>query len=483
MESSLSGRQRSNVSSIGEEYLKRAGELLAQACWATLGTTADFERFESTLLTLANEVMRQQLEVRLQQIADGHGGELLVGGKPFRRHEAGEVSYRTLVGEAKVRRYTYRAVGVRNGPTVVPLELAAKLIHRATPALAYSVALGYAAGPVRHYEKQMRAAYRSIPPYATMERLARTIGGCAAQDVVKIEEMLRPHEEVPFEAHAIVMSLDRTATAMAEERPHGMPPNSRRRSRSKPHKRRPPAPFDVNWRMIYVGTVSLVDENGDALVTRRYHATPEEETDEIMTRMTADIVDARRKRDLPVVVVQDGAPEMWNVVRAALRRIGVEQWTEIIDRYHVNERLAAVLELLEPDEIARRQRRETWQRQLDDEPHAIRRIVEWLEHKWFAMPRNSAKAHAVGGHVGYLAGYASQMNYAAFRRAGFPVGSGPVEGACKSLVGLRAKRSGQRWKQDGLTAVLTLRALEQSDRLTPFWNHFNRRFSEDVQAA
>lgn len=473
----------SNVSCIADEFLARASESLAQACHAKVSADGSFADFEAELYACANEAVRRQIEARLKQIEEAHGDEIIVDSKRFRRHQPGTVEYHTLVGQVRVERWTYREIGVRNGATIVPLDLAAGLIHRSTPALAYSIAHGYAAGPTRHYEAELKAAHRVLPPHATVERLAHRIGGCAARDVVTIEAEVRTGEELPASAHAIAVSFDRTSVAMAEERPPTAPPNTPRKPRKKPYQRRPPDPFDVNWRMIYVGTVSIVDNNGDVIATRKYHATPEEETDEIMTRMMADVLHCREAKLLPVVVVQDGAPEMWNVVRPALRRVGVKKWTEVIDRFHANEHLAAALELIEPEGDARRRRLTKWQQQLDRTDRAIYRIAKWLESKWYRMPRNNHKSSALGGHVSYLSGYAQQMNYAAYRRAGLPIGSGPVEGACKSLVAARAKRSGQRWKQDGLTAALTLRSLEQSERLGAFWRLFSKQFSADICAA
>lgn len=482
MRSSTVFANESNVSFVGDEFVSRAGESLVRSVWASVGAAGDFREFEAKLHELANEAVRRQLEIRLQQIADEHTERLRIDGKLYRQHEAGEVDYHTLCGKVRVRRATYREVGVRNGPTVVPLDLATGVIRQATPALAYSVALSYAAGPMRHYEAQMKAAHRRPPPRATLERMANCIGGCAAQDVVKIEAEIRRDEGVPAEAHAISVSLDRTAVAMAEERPPGEPANSRRKRRIAPYVRKKPDPIDVNWRMLYVGTVSLVDKSGDIIVTRKYHATPEEGPDEITSRMMADLTHWKSQAELSVVVVQDGGPEMWNEMRAALRKAGVSDWIEVLDRYHLNERLSQVLQLVEREASARNERFERWQRQLDADDKAIYRIRTWIDQRAEALGR-SQRWYELLGHSSYIYGYQRMMRYASLRRRGLPIGSGAVEGACKSLVAMRAKRSGQRWHQDGLTAVLTLRALEQSDRLMRFWHVFRNRFSANIIAA
>jgi hypothetical protein len=48
---------------------------------------------------------------------------------------------------------------------------------------------------------------------------------------------------------------------------------------------------------------------------------------------------------------------------------------------------------------------------------------------------------------------------------------------------IRAKGCGQRWHEDGVTAVLTLRALYLSERLPTLWPHFAADYSADVHEA
>jgi len=57
---------------------------------------------------------------------------------------ARRASYASFVGPLELERPTFRKVGVRNGPTVVPLDLAAGLLHGTTPALAWRIARGAA---------------------------------------------------------------------------------------------------------------------------------------------------------------------------------------------------------------------------------------------------------------------------------------------------------------------------------------------------
>ena len=69
--------------------------------------------------------------------------------------------------------------------------------------------------------------------------------------------------------------------------------------------------------------------------------------------------------------------------------------------------------------------------------------------------------------VGFFERNKERMNYPEHVANGWPIGSGVVEAACKTIVKQRMCQSGMRWNRTGGRNVLALRVLCQSDQ----WNH------------
>ena len=73
------------------------------------------------------------------------------------------------------------------------------------------------------------------------------------------------------------------------------------------------------------------------------------------------------------------------------------------------------------------------------------------------LARQSGWSEGVARTAEYFRERRAQLDYPAFREAGYPIGSGTVESACKG-IGWRCKGRGQRWKSKGLGAILALRS-------------------------
>jgi hypothetical protein len=445
----------------------------------------DFAEQERVTLMLLDEASRGVLEGQLREIARSFGDEVLADGVLYKRHLPGTETYHSLSGGLEVPRDTFRQKGVHNGPTIVPLELVAGIVEGATPALGYNVAHGYAQHDMRQHGDALSAAHRVPPPRATLERLAKRIAAAAIEQAPRIESKLRRVEKVPEGACAISIGLDRTSTPMAEERPDDAPPKPEPR-RSKPRVRRAPPPIDVNYRMAYVGTLSVVDSQGHALVTRRYAVPACDEPAPLVGRMMGDVrALLGRCPTLNVGVVQDGAHEMWSATRDGLAPL-VEQgvlndWKEGVDRCHVAGRLNSALEICGLGPAERAQMLSTWKEQLDLKDAAIDSIERDLQRRYAELPAD--KQERLWEHLVYLRNNKDRMRYVTLAVRGLPIGSGVTESAAKTVIGQRTKKSGQHWSESGLRGVLCLRAIHLSDRLPAFWAYFARDYKADVKAA
>ena len=73
-------------------------------------------------------------------------------------------------------------------------------------------------------------------------------------------------------------------------------------------------------------------------------------------------------------------------------------------------------------------------------------------------------APVVAGSLEYLRKRAAEIQYAAFRAAHYPIGSGSVESANKVLVEARLKGAGMRWAPASVNPMVALRTVACNDR-------------------
>jgi len=152
-----------------------------------------------------------------------------------------------------------------------------------------------------------------------------------------------------------------------------------------------------------------------------------------------------------VVLLGDGAAWIWEHVGGVLGEGAVC----ITDWYHVMEHVWACGNALHGQGTAEAgawvEERETllW---AGDYPKLIERLG--VER---GRTRSPARRRALAELATYLTNQGGRLAYAAFRAAGYDIGSGRVESACKHVVQSRMKRSGMRWSDDGGQEILSLR--------------------------
>ena len=491
------GREREVEKDLGpggRKRLEEASDLIGELVDEMLPPDASFEEYEEALLKIANEIARRRLERKLQSIADAqprmlhiehhddwHGiGFEHYSKHEYRQHLPGTVTYHSLVGPLRVRRYTYRETA-RYGATYVALDLEAGLMERMTPGFAHCLAFAFSQVPIRDVERLLLAAGRWPPSRATLDRGAKDLGAYAVASNAEIEPILRADEILPDGTVAIALGLDRTAVAMRGTDHRFSIGRGIRRPRPKGAPRT--AGKGINWRLDYVGTVTFLDARGQRLDSRHYRLPSDAEPESIARSMLEDVRRALEQSPrLEIILVQDGAPELWALMREKLKaEPTVKRWEEALDWYHVDERLTACLDLSATSPRERVDQRSRWHCMLlekRDGPRAFIRSLARFRKR--LRPEGVAKFDE---HINYFVRRTELLGYKRIRRKQLPIGSGATEGSCKSLIGTRAKRSGQHWTQRGLSAALHLRAIEQSGRFDSFWNLFAQRYKASSMFA
>ncbi len=100
----------------------------------------------------------------------------------------------------------------------------------------------------------------------------------------------------------------------------------------------------------------------------------------------------------------------------------------------------------------------------------VGRIKEELEQKYVLTPNSRLKRL-----IGYLTRFYTALNYDEFKKKGYPIGSGEIESAHRSVPQKRLKLPGASWHPDSVNPMLALRVLRADDWWEDFWNERTER--------
>lgn len=150
--------------------------------------------------------------------------------------------------------------------------------------------------------------------------------------------------------------------------------------------------------------------------------------------------------------ISDGGAGIEDWLRANVPRVAAV----ILDFDHAAEYLSAWPKVPHPAVAAAAEVAKTWRHRLKHEGGGV--VLAAL--KRMDVPSRSAtvrEAHRVAGV--YFGNPAHRMDDPRYRAKGWVIGSGPVEAACKPVVGQRLNGTGMRWGEPGADAVCHLSAL------------------------
>jgi hypothetical protein len=443
------------------DELKGVGEAVKELLWqveaawrSTRGGKAlEYPQIERQLAAGAAAIERASHQAVLQGL-DIDQPRVTIGGKGYGRVGRYAAEYYTLAGPVVVERTLYREVGLRNAKTVNAVSLRCGAVGEVwLPGTAQAMAYQLQQGTSREAEATARMLGRLPYSRSSFESVGQEMGRQYTAARTDIEEGLIEGYEVPVEVASVSVALDRVSVPMEEEVTDG-------ERTTQPQARKVWRQF----RMAYCATLTLHDRQGEAVHTIRYGRMPHGAVEELCQTLAADVGTVLRKRpELRVILLADGAPELWHLLAHSLNAetLGVPVH-QLVDLWHLLEKLGSAARVLygESQGSAVLQ---SWRLHLLNRSGSITEILQELRGsgKEAVQVGTSRPVHEA---ITYLENHRARMNYAYARRRGLPVGSGNVEATCKSLVAVRMKRPGARWKEETGEYLLNLRALALSDR-------------------
>jgi hypothetical protein len=208
-------------------------------------------------------------------------------------------------------------------------------------------------------------------------------------------------------------------------------------------------PTDEGWKQIRAGVVGKVLAGGerDRLVEKTYVATFQE-ADRFwaLLRMSAEARGWERARSR--IFLSDGSREIQDESEEVFADA-----ERILDFYHAAEHLWKIAEaVFGPGEArGRRWVREQREHLRRSQGEAVVRAIRALARRW-PQARRLCRREAR-----YFQRNLERTRYLRYRRRGWPIGSGAIEGGGKHLVTTRFKGNGKRWKAEKLPNFLALR--------------------------
>jgi len=177
---------------------------------------------------------------------------------------------------------------------------------------------------------------------------------------------------------------------------------------------------------------------------------------------SAALEKARQKLGAPhgtrLVVVSDGAEWIWNIVADRFKDAFC-----VVDFWHAADHLHELCEFVSANGEAAEALFKEWRHKM--KVYGVDGVIRHFEQMELAAP----KKKGLGKRLAYFRGHRERMQYRRFRHEGWPIGSGAIEGACKSLIKQRTDLSGQRWSPDGALDILWVRALITDGIYEEYW--------------
>ncbi len=392
-------------------------------------------------------------------------------GKLFRFKYTSEKTFMTLWGPQAVSRRVYQ--NASDTHTHVPLDAAWGMADESmTLEVREAVAFACAHMTAQEAHDLLEKSALFHPHPTQIKQVVMRLGREVAEREEQLNRRIRDEEEPPQGVRVLAASLDGANLLMRE------PGAKRGRPAERPIERRQSE--NTAYRNAMAGTVTFygaVPEGAKGpqrLRTRYVSRMPEPYAPTFKAHFEQELAAAQAclPADIIKVLICDGARAIWKYVEGSACFEGYEH---LVDYWHTLEHLSLAAEVLFGKST---HEAKAWYDRYADkllaEDDGAARVLHSMDYYAHSLCLSTARRKALHQQRTYFVNNSTRMRYAEFRRRGLPIGSGPVEAACKTLIKTRMCRSGMRWSSQGGQAILTLRTYVKSSRWDAFWKRINQ---------
>jgi hypothetical protein len=418
----------------------------------------EFKEHESVVSRLVYALGQAALSEVLSQY-DTNSDVVSVGEQTYRRKHKAPKEYQTALGPVTIERHVYvNRKKDGDGQSICPLELRTGIIEGYWTPMAAKNALWALAHLTPQEVEDLLLQFGAMnPSRSTLDRLPKAINQHWEPQTISHHEHLIAAEKVPSTAVCFSTSLDGVMVGMKPDNPMGVDNKS----------------MKTEWREASCGTISFFDAEGERLSTVQYGQMPEHKksTLKALLRMNTEAI-LRQRPDLKLVQLADGAQDNWTFFDEEMP-LGFQ----LTDFYHASEYLKDAFDAAYPKHANKAKAKfEEYKVVLRDEADGVKKTLRALRHL-----RSQHKGNkTIEASVTYFTNNQHRMRYAEAKSKNFPIGSGVVEAACKTLVGQRLKRAGMSWQHRGGQGILTFRSLIKSARFERAWERIETHYKKVV---
>lgn len=409
-----------------------------------------FAEHEQVIHRLTQAIGQESMKEALE-CYDIENTTINVEGEKYRKKDKAPHTYQTAQGPVKVERYIY-AHATEKGKSICPMELQTGIIESYWSPMAAKNAMWSLTHLTPQDLEELCMRWGGMnPSKSSLDRLPKALQKHWEPQTIEHHQTLSMDEKIPAEAVCLAVSLDGVMIGMKnlQENSHG-----------------------TIWQEASCGTVSLFDKEGERLCTYYYGRMPESKKITLKTQLKNHVEIILKKRpDLVCIAVADGAQDNWTFFEEEM-----PQAIAVTDFFHACEYVKKGCEAAFPEPNECKKEYEKRRVLLLEDVKGIDKIIRSFRY-FRDKDRKNAAFQTV---ITYLSNNKERMRYALQREKNYPIGSGVVEAACKSLVNQRMKRSGMSWQTAGGQSILTFRSLVKSHRFDKAWSKVAAHYQKNI---